>query len=204
MSLSFRILGCGSSGGVPRLDGNWGDCDPSNPKNRRTRCSLLVQRNGADGTTNVLIDTSPDMRHQLIDADVTWLDAILYSHDHADQTHGIDDVRAMVYAKQKRIEVWMDEATSKTLSNRFGYCFEESAGTLYPAILRDNRIKTPYHDITVEGEGAITAHLFARYMAILIHWDFASVILHIPVISVIYRKKAIKYLKDWTVGLSMP
>ena len=86
MSLSFRILGCGSSGGVPRLDGNWGDCDPSNPKNRRTRCSLLVQRNGADGTTNVLIDTSPDMRHQLIDADVTWLDAILYSHDHADQT----------------------------------------------------------------------------------------------------------------------
>ena len=76
------------------------------------------------GMTNVLIDTSPDMRNQLIDTNVTWLDAILYSHDHADQTHGIDDVRAMVYAKQKRIEVWMDEATSQTLTSRFGYCFE--------------------------------------------------------------------------------
>lgn len=163
MSLSFRILGCGSSGGVPRLDGNWGDCDPENPKNRRTRCSLLVQRTGKEGTTNVLIDTSPDMRNQLIDANVTWLDAILYSHDHADQTHGIDDVRAMVYAKQKRIEVWMDEATSQTLTSRFGYCFEQSAGTLYPAILKDNRIKTPYREITVAGEGGtITATPFRQ------------------------------------------
>ena len=163
MSLSFRILGCGSSGGVPRLDGNWGDCDPDNPKNRRTRCSLLVQNKTAGGTTNVLIDTSPDMRNQLIDANVTWLDAILYSHDHADQTHGIDDVRAMVYAKQKRIEVWMDQATSKTLTNRFGYCFEQGAGTLYPAILKDNRIKKPYQDITVSGEGgAITATPFRQ------------------------------------------
>ena len=163
MSLSFRILGCGSSGGVPRLDGNWGDCDPENPKNRRTRCSLLVQRTGKEGTTNVLIDTSPDMRNQLIDANVTWLDAILYSHDHADQTHGIDDVRAMVYAKQKRIEVWMDEATSQTLTSRFGYCFEQSAGTLYPAILKDNRIKTPYREIRVAGEGGtITATPFRQ------------------------------------------
>lgn len=163
MSLSFRILGCGSSGGVPRLDGNWGDCDPDNPKNRRTRCSLLVQRKSEEGTTNVLIDTSPDMRSQLIDANVTWLDAILYSHDHADQTHGIDDVRAMVYAKQKRIEVWMDAATSKTLTNRFGYCFEQSAGSLYPAILKDNRIKKPYQDITVSGKGgAITATPFRQ------------------------------------------
>ena len=163
MSLSFRILGCGSSGGVPRLDGNWGDCDPENPKNRRTRCSLLVQRTDKEGTTNVLIDTSPDMRNQLIDANVTWLDAILYSHDHADQTHGIDDVRAMVYAKQKRIEVWMDEATSQTLTSRFGYCFEQSAGTLYPAILKDNRIKTPYREIRVAGEGGtITATPFRQ------------------------------------------
>jgi phosphoribosyl 1,2-cyclic phosphate phosphodiesterase len=163
MSLSFRILGCGSSGGVPRLDGNCGDCDPNNPKNRRTRCSLLVQNKSADGVTNVLIDTSPDMRHQLINANVTWLDAILYSHDHADQTHGIDDVRAMVYAKQKRIEVWMDAATSQTLTNRFGYCFEQSPGTLYPAILRDNRIATPYQDIAIEGAGGtITAIPFRQ------------------------------------------
>jgi len=155
MSFTFRILGCGSSGGVPRLDGNWGDCDPTNPKNRRTRCSFLVKRKGPDGETNVLIDTSPDMRNQLIDADVTWLDAILYTHDHADQTHGIDDVRAMVYAKQKRIEVWMDDATSKTLTNRFSYCFQEMQGTLYPAILKDNRIDQPYQDIEIDGEGGV-------------------------------------------------
>ena len=163
MSLSFRILGCGSSGGVPRLDGNWGDCDPNNPKNSRTRCSFLVKRTGPNGETNVLVDTSPDMRAQLISAGVTWLDAILYSHDHADQTHGIDDVRAMVYAKQKRIEVWMDEATSNTLTDRFSYCFAEAQGTLYPAILKDNRISLPYRDITIEGEGgAILATPFKQ------------------------------------------
>ncbi|MGC6533999.1 MAG: MBL fold metallo-hydrolase [Parvibaculales bacterium] len=153
MSLSFRILGCGSSGGVPRLDGDWGKCDSANPKNRRSRCSLLVKQSGPDGETAVLIDTSPDMRAQLIDAQTTWLDAILYSHDHADQTHGIDDVRAMVYAKRKRIEVWMDEATSNTLTSRFSYCFSQAKGSQYPSILQDNRIDTPYRDITIGGEG---------------------------------------------------
>jgi phosphoribosyl 1,2-cyclic phosphate phosphodiesterase len=153
MSLTFRILGCGSSGGVPRLDGNWGVCDPKNPKNRRTRCSMLVQQKTDDGTTTVLVDTSPDMRAQLIDANVTWLDAIFYTHDHADQTHGIDDVRAMVYAKRQRIEVFMDAVTSKTLTSRFGYCFEQAEGSLYPAILKDNRITAPYQEISVSGAG---------------------------------------------------
>jgi len=153
MSLTFRILGCGSSGGVPRLDGNWGVCDPKNPKNRRTRCSMLVQQKTDKGTTTVLVDTSPDMRVQLIDANVTWLDAIFYTHDHADQTHGIDDVRAMVYAKRQRIEVFMDAVTSKTLTSRFGYCFEQAEGSLYPAILKDNRITAPYQEISVSGAG---------------------------------------------------
>ena len=153
MSLTFRILGCGSSGGVPRLDGDWGACDPSEPKNRRSRCSLLVSQKAKGGTTNVLIDTSPDMRNQLIDAQVTWLDGILYTHDHADQTHGIDDVRAMVYAKRKQISVWMDEATSRTLTSRFGYCFAQAEGSLYPAILKENRIEKPFTPITISGEG---------------------------------------------------
>ena len=153
MSLTFRIIGCGSSGGVPRLDGNWGACDPKNPKNRRTRCSMLVQQKTDKGTTTVLVDTSPDMRAQLIDANVTWLDAIFYTHGHADQTHGIDDVRAMVYAKRQRIEVFMDAATSKTLTSSFGYCFEQAEGSLYPAILKDNRISTPYQEINVTGAG---------------------------------------------------
>jgi phosphoribosyl 1,2-cyclic phosphate phosphodiesterase len=93
------------------------------------------------------------MRVQLIDANVTWLDAIFYTHDHADQTHGIDDVRAMVYAKRQRIEVFMDAATSKTLTSRFGYCFEQAEGSLYPAILKDNRITAPYQEISVSGAG---------------------------------------------------
>jgi phosphoribosyl 1,2-cyclic phosphate phosphodiesterase len=93
------------------------------------------------------------MRVQLIDANVAWLDAIFYTHDHADQTHGIDDVRAMVYAKRQRIEVFMDAATSKTLTSRFGYCFEQAEGSLYPAILKDNRITAPYQEISVSGAG---------------------------------------------------
>ena len=153
MSLTFRILGCGSSGGVPRLDGSWGECDPNQPKNHRTRCSLLVQQAGEGGQTSVLIDTSPDMRAQLIAAETTWLDAILYSHDHADQTHGIDDVRAMVYARRKQIGVWMDQATADTLTTRFDYCFHQGEGSLYPAILKDNRISTPYQPLTIGGEG---------------------------------------------------
>ena len=153
MSLSFTVLGCGSSGGVPRLDGDWGQCDPTNPKNRRSRCSLLVTRKTDAGETAILIDTSPDMRAQLIDAQRFWLDAVLYTHDHADQTHGIDDIRAMVYSKRKRVEVWMDAATSETLTNRFGYCFTQAEGSGYPAILNDNRIETPFRDITIQGAG---------------------------------------------------
>jgi phosphoribosyl 1,2-cyclic phosphate phosphodiesterase len=163
MNLTFRILGCGSSGGVPRLDGSWGECDPAHPKNHRTRCSLLVQQSSEAGQTSVLIDTSPDMRAQLIEAQTTWLDAILYSHDHADQTHGIDDVRAMVYARRQQIDVWMDQATADTLTSRFDYCFHQSEGSLYPAILKDNRITTPYEPIRIAGEGGgITATPFRQ------------------------------------------
>ena len=163
MRLTFRILGCGSSGGVPRLDGSWGECDPAHPKNHRTRCSLLVQQSSEAGQTSVLIDTSPDMRAQLIEAQTTWLDAILYSHDHADQTHGIDDVRAMVYARRQQIDVWMDQATADTLTSRFDYCFHQSEGSLYPAILKDNRITTPYEPIRIAGEGGgITATPFRQ------------------------------------------
>ena len=99
--LRFRILGCGSSGGVPRLGGNWGACDPNNPKNARTRCSLLVERQSENGRTQVLIDTSPDMRAQLLQAQVGRLDAVLYTHDHADHVHGLDDLRMTEHAQLK-------------------------------------------------------------------------------------------------------
>ncbi len=109
--LTFTILGCGSSGGVPRLGGHWGDCDPANPKNRRRRCSLLVERRDAAGSTRVLIDTTPDMRAQLLDAGVGELDGVVYTHAHADHTHGIDDLRQIVFNTRRRLPVWADGAT---------------------------------------------------------------------------------------------
>jgi phosphoribosyl 1,2-cyclic phosphate phosphodiesterase len=132
--LEFTILGCGSSGGVPRADGEWGACDPQEPKNRRTRCSLLVRRPAAAGTeaTTVLVDTSPDLRLQTAGAGVTRLDAVLYTHDHADQAHGIDDLRAFAIRMRRRTPCYMDAATWRTLGRRFGYIFEAEGG--YPAI----------------------------------------------------------------------
>jgi len=96
-TLRLTILGCGSSGGVPRLGGNWGECDPRNAKNNRRRCSILVERDGLDGTTSVLIDTSPDLRSQLLDSGTGRLDGVVYTHAHADHVHGIDDLRVIVY-----------------------------------------------------------------------------------------------------------
>ena len=111
--LSFNILGCGSSGGVPRLGGNWGDCDPNNSKNERSRCSLLVELTNTGGVTRVLIDTSPDMRNQLLKANVGRLDGVVYTHGHADHIHGIDDLRMVFYNMRKRVNVWADTKTQK-------------------------------------------------------------------------------------------
>lgn len=134
-SLRFTILGCGSSGGVPRIGGDWGDCDPNNPKNRRRRCSLLVERISGEGTTTVLIDTSPDMRDQLLDAKVQSMDAVVYTHSHADHMNGIDDLRQLTYRQRKRIPVWADGPTQEALLSRFGYAFVQPAGSPYPPIL---------------------------------------------------------------------
>ena len=117
-ALEVVILGCGSSGGVPRGDGDWGACDPSEPRNRRTRCSALVRRRGAEGVTNLLIDTSPDLREQALAAGITHVDGVIYTHDHADQTHGIDDLRVFAMRKRRRIPAWMDDATRAALTSR--------------------------------------------------------------------------------------
>ncbi len=153
MSLTFTILGCGSSGGIPRPGLGWGDCDPNNPKNRRRRCSMLVERRGPDGgKTTVLIDTSPDLREQLLDANVDALDAVFYTHEHADHTHGVDDLRPLVIHRRRRIDVYLDEATSRAMHARFGYCFMTPPGSGYPPILNEHRI-VPGHAITIDGEG---------------------------------------------------
>ncbi|WP_397541372.1 MBL fold metallo-hydrolase [Roseovarius salis] len=146
----FTILGCGSSGGVPRLGNNWGDCDPGNPRNYRRRCSMLVEREGEEGTTRVLIDTSPDLRSQLLGAGVGTLDAVIYTHDHADHVHGLDDLRMIVFNMRQRVPVWADGDTQNTLYSRFGYAFMQPEGSPYPPILEMHTING---DVTIEGAG---------------------------------------------------
>ena len=160
--LRVTILGCGSSGGVPRIGPDWGACDPANPKNRRRRCSLLVERIGPKGVTRVLVDASPDLREQLLDAQVGELDAVLITHEHADHTHGLDDLRQIALRTGRRVPVHMDEATSKIMHRRFGYCFERPPGSSYPPILEEHRLVAGRETI-VEGQGGpITALPFEQ------------------------------------------
>jgi phosphoribosyl 1,2-cyclic phosphate phosphodiesterase len=153
--LTFTILGCGSSGGVPRLGGDWGSCDPANPRNKRRRCSLLVERTTDAGTsdeatTRVLIDTSPDMREQLLSAGVGTLDGVVFTHAHADHTNGIDDLRQIVFNIRRRLPVWADAPTQADLLARFGYAFIQPDPSPYPAILDMHPIEGP---VTVTGPG---------------------------------------------------
>lgn len=148
--LVFTILGCGSSGGVPRLGGHWGACDPANPRNRRRRCSLLIERQSPAGRTRVLVDTSPDMRDQLLDAGVGELDAVIYTHSHADHVHGIDDLRQIVFNMRHRLPVWADGPTQEALMARFGYAFAQPEGSPYPPILDLHTIRGPF---AIDGAG---------------------------------------------------
>lgn len=153
-TLTFRILGCGSSGGVPRLGGHWGDCDPDEPRNRRQRCSLLVTREDAGAVTRVLVDTSPDLRGQLLDAGVGELDGVVWTHSHADHTHGLDDLRMIVFNIRRRLQTWADGPTSEALLSRFGYAFVQPKDSPYPPILDLNTIHGPFE---VPGPGGAIA-----------------------------------------------
>ena len=148
--LRFTILGCGSSGGVPRIGGHWGECDPENPKNVRRRCSLLVERETDYGITRVLIDTTPDMRAQLVSSGAGTLDGVVYTHAHADHTHGIDDLRQVVFNIGRQLDVWADGDTQDSLLTRFSYAFVQPEGSPYPSILNMHTIKGP---VTISGEG---------------------------------------------------
>jgi phosphoribosyl 1,2-cyclic phosphate phosphodiesterase len=157
-TLQVRILGCGSSGGVPRLGGpdeagNWGACDPTNPRNRRRRCSILVKRISEAGETRILVDTSPDMREQLLDAHIGRLDGVLITHDHADQTHGMDDLRAITLNARKRVDVWADAPTWTSVMAKFGYCFVQPEGSDYPPILNAHEIPEPFQPLAISGAG---------------------------------------------------
>ena len=129
--MKFIILGCGSSMGVPRPDGFFGNCDPKNEKNYRTRCSALLKTK----SEIAIFDTSPDLRQQLIRNKISKIDKIFYSHQHADQTHGINDLRIFFIKRKKTIPVFADKDTSKYLLNTFKYCFKNN-NPEYPAILK--------------------------------------------------------------------
>ena len=163
--MKFIILGCGSSMGVPRPDGYFGNCDPKNLKNHRTRCSALIKSK----TENILIDTSPDLRHQLLRHNIKKIDKVFYSHMHADQTHGINDLRSFFINSRKQINVFSDYATSKYLKNSFSYCFK-SYSKEYPATLKlniinnkmyinDKNVKIPIKPILVD-HGKVKSNCF--------------------------------------------
>ena len=130
-----------------------GDCDPANPKNRRRRCSILVRRKSDSGETRVLVDTSPDLREQLLSAHVSRLDGDLITHDHADQTHGMDDLRAITLITGSRIDVWSDRQGWKSLMAKFGYCFTQPPGSDYPPILNAHEIHEPFKPFVIAGPG---------------------------------------------------
>jgi len=118
--MRVTMLGCGASVGAPSLSGGWGQCDPDEPRNRRRRCSILVEKAGR----RLLVDASPDLREQLLDAQVNAIDAVLFTHIHADHTHGIDDLRPLYWSTRERIPTYVDDVTFADLDRRFGYMFE--------------------------------------------------------------------------------
>ncbi|MCD2171411.1 MBL fold metallo-hydrolase [Rhizobium sp. C4] len=150
----LTILGCASSPGVPRINGDWGACDPANPKNRRTRAALLVEQIGHDGgKTTVVVDTGPDFREQMIAAGVQHLDAVIYTHAHADHLHGIDDVRGYFHAQRQRIPIYADAFTMDRIRMGFGYCLETPVGSNYPPIVEPHLIETSDMPVTISGAG---------------------------------------------------
>jgi len=150
--LRLTILGCGSSPGTPRITGDWGNCDPSNPKNRRMRAAAMVERVSANGITRVVIDTGPDFRDQMLMTGVTRIDAVLYTHPHADHIHGIDDLRGYVLERKQLMNIHADQPTLDRLHEAFGYCFKTPLGSSYPPILRAHEIEHS-DPVVIEGEG---------------------------------------------------
>lgn len=180
-TLTVKILGSGCSTGVPRVDGYWGACDPENPKNRRSRCSAWFGLSDGERLTSVVIDTAPDFREQMIRAALPHIDAILWTHDHADQTHGLDDMRAFTFARGRPIDGYMDEATYATLTHRFGYVFEGNLG--YPPVCEPHHLPPHGTQWSISGEGGDLP---------VITFDQA----HGPIRSVGYRIGDIAYSSD--------
>jgi phosphoribosyl 1,2-cyclic phosphate phosphodiesterase len=151
--MRVTILGCGGSDGVPMVGGpdgrgDWGLCDPANPKNRRTRVSIHI----AAGDVGLLIDTSPDLRSQLLDNGISHVTHVAFTHDHADHTHGLNELRRLVRSRHRLMPVYADAETLRRMHRRFGYAFETPPGSPYPPILEAHEIEMPFR----LGEVAVT------------------------------------------------
>ncbi|WP_416355685.1 MBL fold metallo-hydrolase [Aureimonas phyllosphaerae] len=160
--LRLTILGCGSSPGTPRITGDWGNCDPTNPRNRRTRCSAMVELVDGDDVTRVVIDCGPDFREQMLAASVTRIDGLLITHPHADHIHGLDDVRGYVIDHRKLVDLYADADTYARLFEAFGYCFRTPPGSSYAPIVRYKPIAAA-EPFVVEGQaGPLTIRPYAQ------------------------------------------
>ena len=194
MSIKFIILGCGSSLGVPRIDGFFGNCDPKNKKNYRTRCSAILKTD----KENILIDTSPDLRQQLLDNNIKMIDKVFYSHHHADQTHGINDLRAFFIKRKKPIETYADTETSRYLNNTFSYCFKKNSNE-YPATLKLKKIEKYMYIKNLKKRIKIQAVKVSHGKVDSICYIFNKKLAYISDVNKIYKKdyryfKNLKYL----------
>jgi len=193
MSIKFTILGCGSSLGIPRIDDNFGKCDPRNRKNYRTRCSALISVNDK----NILIDTSPDIKNQLIKNKIKNIERVFFTHYHADQTHGINELRVFHLISKKKIPVYADNNTKKFLLNSFKYCFKSES--YYPAFLEMNNLNK-YHNFFYNKKKISIKRIFVRHGNInSIAYIINNKCAYIPDVNEIYDSdlglfKNLKYL----------
>lgn len=171
-TLRFTLLGCGSSPGVPRINGDWGGCDPSNPKNRRTRAAAMFERIGPGGVTRIAVDTGPDFRQQMIAARVETLDGVVYTHAHADHIHGIDDLRGYFLTQRRRVPIYANAPTLARMREGFDYCFRTPAGSSYPPIVEPFEIEArkPF-ELAGEG-GSMTFEPLAQQHGDIVSFGF--------------------------------
>ncbi len=182
--MKFIILGCGSSMGVPRIDGNFGNCNPKNKKNFRSRCSAVIM--SKDRT--ILIDTSPDLRDQLLKNKIRNINSVIYTHNHADQTHGINDLRVFYIKNKKKIPIYANKLTKKYLSESFSYCFKKFQD--YPATLELNNIKNKLNfGKYIKIECVTVQHGLIKSLSFIINKKIA----YLPDVNKIYKKDLKKF-----------
>ena len=185
MSIRFTILGSGSSLGIPRIDGNFGRCNPNNKKNYRMRCSALISTN----KNSILIDTSPDIKHQCLNNNVKNIDKVFYTHAHADQTHGINELRVFYLKNKKKIDVYADKSTKEYLLKSFKYCFNDIKD--YPSILRMNNLKKIHKLKSIRIRSIIVKHGLINSNCYIVN----NVCGYAPDVSKIFDKD-LKYFKN--------